>query len=263
MPRLKRSSDTSRTSQSRARGDTLPIARWLPRYRRVDLRELPGSTRLSPSCKHHSHELVERQRRAARVSPRQSQRGADPRALELIARKGPADSPLRRRRARPGSARRRLSPLSGSGRSAGRCGGPWLRSVHAGAQARLWGGPSDPFAAFERLGRAYLEFARSEPAYYSAMFEAGIRSTPMLNCAMPPSVPSRCCARRPRVDRAHAGGAPPAADDGAARLGHVAWHRFAVRPWRCRPATLPMSPEELLEAGILVYLRGLGLPAPK
>src|SRR5687767_13511157 len=30
------------------------------------------------------------------------------------------------------------------------------------------------FAAFERLGRAYLEFARTEPAYYSAMFEAGI-----------------------------------------------------------------------------------------
>ena len=26
--------------------------------------------------------------------------------------------------------------------------------------------------------------------------------------------------------------------------------------------TLPMSPEELLEAGILVYLRGLGLPDP-
>jgi hypothetical protein len=24
--------------------------------------------------------------------------------------------------------------------------------------------------------------------------------------------------------------------------------------------TLPMSPEELLEAGVLVYLRGLGLP---
>ena len=27
--------------------------------------------------------------------------------------------------------------------------------------------------------------------------------------------------------------------------------------------TLPMSPEELLEAAVLVYLRGLGLPAAK
>jgi hypothetical protein len=26
--------------------------------------------------------------------------------------------------------------------------------------------------------------------------------------------------------------------------------------------SLPMSPEELLEAGVLVYLRGLGLPEP-
>ena len=30
------------------------------------------------------------------------------------------------------------------------------------------------FAALDRLGKAYLEFARKEPAYYSAMFEAGI-----------------------------------------------------------------------------------------
>src|ERR1700736_1153335 len=42
------------------------------------------------------------------------------------------------------------------------------------AQAQAWGeGRPDPFTAFERLGRAYLEFARTEPAYYSAMFEAG------------------------------------------------------------------------------------------
>src|SRR5471032_1810068 len=32
-------------------------------------------------------------------------------------------------------------------------------------------GKPEPFAAFERLGRAYLAFARDEPAYYSAMFE--------------------------------------------------------------------------------------------
>src|SRR5258708_3701149 len=32
----------------------------------------------------------------------------------------------------------------------------------------------DAFRAFDRLGKAYLHFAKSEPAYYSAMFEAGI-----------------------------------------------------------------------------------------
>src|ERR1700755_3363309 len=36
------------------------------------------------------------------------------------------------------------------------------------------GGRPDAFTAFDRLGKAYLRFARSEPAYYSAMFEAGI-----------------------------------------------------------------------------------------
>ena len=35
-------------------------------------------------------------------------------------------------------------------------------------------GRPQPFAALDRLGRSYLEFARVEPAYYSAMFEAGI-----------------------------------------------------------------------------------------
>src|SRR3954467_110882 len=43
-----------------------------------------------------------------------------------------------------------------------------------GALNRAWDkGRPDPMRAFERLGRAYLDFARAEPAYYSAMFEAG------------------------------------------------------------------------------------------
>src|ERR1700746_1438264 len=43
------------------------------------------------------------------------------------------------------------------------------------ALTKAWdGGRPDPFAAFERMGKAYLAFARTEPAYYSAMFEAGI-----------------------------------------------------------------------------------------
>src|ERR1700744_956457 len=35
-------------------------------------------------------------------------------------------------------------------------------------------GPPDTITAFERVGRAYLAFAREEPALYSAMFESGI-----------------------------------------------------------------------------------------
>ena len=40
---------------------------------------------------------------------------------------------------------------------------------------RAWDdGRPEPYRAFENIGRAYLAFARDEPAYYSAMFEAGI-----------------------------------------------------------------------------------------
>src|SRR6202171_578109 len=47
--------------------------------------------------------------------------------------------------------------------------------LFAAALARAWDdGRPEAFAAFERVGRAYLDFARKEPAYYSAMFEAGI-----------------------------------------------------------------------------------------
>src|ERR1700745_511080 len=34
-------------------------------------------------------------------------------------------------------------------------------------------GRPQPFAALDRLGKAYLEFARAEPAFYSAMFAGG------------------------------------------------------------------------------------------
>src|SRR3954447_6675340 len=43
------------------------------------------------------------------------------------------------------------------------------------ALAHAWnGGAPDPVRAFEELGRAYLAFARDQPAYYAAMFEARI-----------------------------------------------------------------------------------------
>src|ERR1700744_4727903 len=43
------------------------------------------------------------------------------------------------------------------------------------ALAQAWDdGRPDPFTAFHRRAKAYLAFARAEPAYYSAMFEAGV-----------------------------------------------------------------------------------------
>src|SRR6201982_3663720 len=44
-----------------------------------------------------------------------------------------------------------------------------------GALSEAWDdGRPDTVTAFERVGRAYLDFARQQPAFYSAMFESGI-----------------------------------------------------------------------------------------
>ncbi|MCC8951122.1 TetR/AcrR family transcriptional regulator, partial [Bradyrhizobium sp. Arg62] len=46
-------------------------------------------------------------------------------------------------------------------------------------------GRPDTVTAFERVGKAYLAFAREEPAFYSAMFESGlpVDSNPTLMAA--------------------------------------------------------------------------------
>jgi len=125
-------------------------------------------------------------------------------------------------------------------------------------------GRPQPFAALDRLGKAYLEFARAEPAYYSAMFEAGIplATSPELGeageraFAVLRGAAEMLCAQKPAQSR------PP--------VLMVALHIWSVshgiaslfgRGDAARRA-LPMSPEELLEAAVLVYLRGLGLTSP-
>jgi AcrR family transcriptional regulator len=126
-------------------------------------------------------------------------------------------------------------------------------------------GRPEPVRAFERLGRAYLGFARSEPAYYSAMFEAGVAldSDPGLRqsadraFAVLRSAAEAVCARLPRERR------PP-----ALMLALHVWalsHGVASLFARADPGRrpLPMSAEELLEAGVLVYLQGLGLTEQK
>jgi AcrR family transcriptional regulator len=134
--------------------------------------------------------------------------------------------------------------------------------LFAKALARAWDdGRPTPYAAFDRVGRAYLEFARTEPAYYSAMFEAGISpdSNPELReageraFAVLRSATERLVATLPAANR------PP--------VLMMALHIWALshgiaslfgRGDAGRRA-LPMSAEELLEAAVLIYLRGLGL----
>ena len=121
-------------------------------------------------------------------------------------------------------------------------------------------GQPSALAAFEATGRAYLAFARKFPGHYIAMFESGIsvNRTPELAAAA-----SRASAVLERAaddlsqhipeDRR-----PPASMFSAHvwAMSHGVVELFARNsPGRASP----FPPEDLLESGIGVYLRGLGL----
>jgi AcrR family transcriptional regulator len=124
-------------------------------------------------------------------------------------------------------------------------------------------GRPDPYAAFENVGRAYLAFARDEAAHYSAMFEAGVPldSDPGLNDAA-----NRSFEVLRRASEALSARAPVAKRPPALMMSLHIWalsHGIASLFARgdAGRRKLPMAPEELLEAGVLIYLRGLGLIA--
>ena len=130
------------------------------------------------------------------------------------------------------------------------------------ALARAWDeGKPHPFDAMERLGQAYLRFARSEPAYYAAMFESGIPlgGTPELRQAADGAFAILRRAAERLVELAPAERRPPALMV-ALHMWTMA-HGIASLFVRADGArrTLPMPPDDLLEAGFLVYLQGLGI----
>ena len=126
------------------------------------------------------------------------------------------------------------------------------------------GGAPSALSAFEAVGRAYLAFAREEPAYFTAMFEAGVRpeSDPALRAEADRAFGALRGACAALAERAPEGRRPPA-------------HMMALHIWALShgcaalfghggegPPRSPISPEELLESGSLVYLRGLGVLPP-
>jgi len=131
--------------------------------------------------------------------------------------------------------------------------------------AAAWAdGTPDPGTAFERLGKAYLAFARNEPAYYSAMFEAGISldDNPELRLAAERAFTVLRNAADALVATAPPGKRPPALMMALHiwAMSHGIASLFARGDAGRR--ALPMTPEELLEAGMLVYLQGLGIGVP-
>lgn len=135
----------------------------------------------------------------------------------------------------------------------------------AAALARAWDeGRPEPVAAFTRVGRAYLAFARDERAAYAAMFEAGLV---LADHAELHQAAERAFAVLRGAAEALVALLPPKERPPALMLSLHVWamsHGIAAlfaRPGQAA-RTLPMAPEDLLEAGVLVYLRGLGLGAP-
>jgi AcrR family transcriptional regulator len=123
-------------------------------------------------------------------------------------------------------------------------------------------GRPDVLAAFDRVGKAYLDFARGEPAYYSAMFEAGVPldADPLLREAGEHAFGVLRSAAEKLVALMPEKGRPP-----ALMVALHIWsmtHGVASLFGRGDAArrSVPMPPEELLEAAVLIYLRGLGLP---
>ena len=128
--------------------------------------------------------------------------------------------------------------------------------------SKAWNeGKPEPMIAFHNLGRAYLRFARTEHAYYSAMFESGLSpdATPELRASgdrafnVLRQAAETLCAQLPAAKR------PPVLMV-SLHIWSIA-HGIASLFGRGDQGRrkLPMDAEELLESAVLVYLSGLGL----
>lgn len=122
-------------------------------------------------------------------------------------------------------------------------------------------GRPEALSAFGTVGNAYLAFARREPAYYAAMFDSRIApdSSPSLQAASDRAFG----VLRDAAERLTAA-LPPARRPPSLMMAlHIWTMSHGIASLFCRPdrarRPLPMPPEDLLEAGVLLYLRGLGL----
>jgi AcrR family transcriptional regulator len=131
----------------------------------------------------------------------------------------------------------------------------------AAALGRAWNdGKPTPMTAFEEMGRAYLAFARNEPAYYAAMFDSRIATD-----NHPDLQADRAFNVLREAAEVLAATFPTARRPPSLMIALHVWamsHGIAslfVRPDPSR-RKLPMTAEELLEAGVLLYLQSLSNP---
>ncbi len=124
-------------------------------------------------------------------------------------------------------------------------------------------GRPSALAAFGATGRAYLAFARKYPGHYMAMFESGLSLNAYPDLAIVAQKARDVLEQSAEQLAQHlpAGKRPPSTMFSA----HI-WalsHGVVELYMRGAPgARSPFAPEDLLEAGIGIYLRGLGLLPP-
>ncbi|MBU2962258.1 TetR/AcrR family transcriptional regulator [Citreicella sp. C3M06] len=124
-------------------------------------------------------------------------------------------------------------------------------------------GQPSALAAFEATGRAYIAFARKHPGHYISMFESGISVNHSPELAAVSSRARRVFERAAEDLSRHI---PPQKRPPASMFSAHIWamsHGVVELYARNSPGTQsPFPPEDLLESGIGIYLRGLGLLPP-
>lgn len=118
------------------------------------------------------------------------------------------------------------------------------------------GEPTTLFA-FEAVGLAYLAFAKEERPLFVAMFQSGLPNEPGLTAAADRAfnvLVNACAAVSSRV--------PPANRPPVHMMSYHIWalsHGVAELFTGEGPKRSPISAADLLESGMMVYLRGLGI----
>ena len=124
-------------------------------------------------------------------------------------------------------------------------------------------GQPSALAAFEATGRAYLAFARKHPGHYIAMFESGVSVNHSPDLASAATRARRVLEKAAEDLSRHI---PPEKRPPPQMFSAHIWalsHGVVELFARGAPGTrAPYPPEDLLESGIGVYLRGLGLLSP-
>lgn len=121
-------------------------------------------------------------------------------------------------------------------------------------------GGASPLSRFEATGRAYLAFARKQPGHYIAMFESGV---PLAGSADLARESGRAIGVLTKTAEEILVNVPVESRPPAILVANHIWalsHGVVELFSRGESGSrAPFSPEDLLESGVGIYLRGLGL----